>query len=439
MSQSYRDLLHDNESAQAGVFRLFNNTWNIGSLVNGSDFTLRISFDNDAFYTDAGSGLLRNIEFAWNFPVTAENHVLAYPEVIVGASPWSDGGSTELTGRITALENLDVSFDLATGTGNGTASPGSNLTFDIWLTDAASGGSRTITTELMVWLSSDGFTPAGSVVSRYEDGAFSGDVWRQDGFSAAEGVEWRYIALTLDTPTLDGTLDLDRLLRHLVDTGLVDRDDFVLGYELGAEVAAGNGGFTLNSLSHDAGFHAITERADRITGTGQDDLIDGRSGSDVIRGRAGDDILYGRNGYDRLFGGSGNDRLYGESGNDELRGATGRDILGGGRGADDFVFASAAEIGGTPTNRSRDRITDFSQGDGDRIDLGRIDADATRSGNQDFTWLGTAGFTGAGAELRTEFWGDRTMVLGDTDGDWTADFTLELKGTVTLGVDDFLL
>ena len=63
---------------------------------------------------------------------------------------------------------------------------------------------------------------------------------------------------------------------------------------------------------------------------------------------------------DLLFGDGGGDALYGNAGNDTLDGGAGADTLTGGAGADTFVFAAA---------HGADTITDFTPGEGDRIDL----------------------------------------------------------------------
>lgn len=73
--------------------------------------------------------------------------------------------------------------------------------------------------------------------------------------------------------------------------------------------------------------------------------------------------LVGNDGANRLKGFAGADILKGGAGNDTLYGGDGRDTLTGGTGKDSFVFDTA------PT--SRDTITDFSQAEGDKIQLSK--------------------------------------------------------------------
>jgi serralysin len=95
------------------------------------------------------------------------------------------------------------------------------------------------------------------------------------------------------------------------------------------------------------------------------------------------------------------------------------------------VFTAAEQS--SPDNA--DRIRDFAPGE-DRIDLSRIETDAN---NDSFTFVGGAEFTETAGELRVERSGGSTLVLGDTDGDGTADFALRLNGNVALTADDILL
>ena len=84
-------------------------------------------------------------------------------------------------------------------------------------------------------------------------------------------------------------------------------------------------------------------------------------------GNALDNLINGNGATNELRGEAGNDSLDGKAGNDLLDGGTGRDQLTGGSGADRFRFATAGGFG----TAQADRITDFSRGEGDRIELSR--------------------------------------------------------------------
>jgi serralysin len=147
---------------------------------------------------------------------------------------------------------------------------------------------------------------------------------------------------------------------------------------------------------------------ERAIGGGGDDAIGGNAADNILRGGSGDDVLTGRTGYDRLFGDSG---------------------------ADLFVYRAVSNS----TAGATDVIRDFARGEGDRIDLARIDADAGRDGDQAFAFVGSAAFSGAAGELRVVRDGSDVMVRGDTDGDGTADLIIRVADADGLRADDFLL
>ena len=174
---------------------------------------------------------------------------------------------------------------------------------------------------------------------------------------------------------------------------------------------------------------------ENVTGTnyGHDDIT-GSSAANLLKGLGGNDILEGLGGHDDLYGGAGNDDLYGGSGNDILGGNSGSDYLHGGTGTDTFDFNS---INDTVTGSSRDVIADFHRSEFDVIDLQTIDANELRSGNQAFTFIGGAAFSGAAGELRLS--SSSGILGGDTDGDGRSDFHIDMNGLKKMYADDFFL
>ena len=161
------------------------------------------------------------------------------------------------------------------------------------------------------------------------------------------------------------------------------------------------------------------------TGNGLDNDIRGGSGADTLSGLGGNDDLDGGTGNDTLLGGDGDDHLYGNAGADDLT---------GGNGADTFAISSFQ----TGLGASADRILDFTQGS-DLIDVSGMDANLLSAGNQAFTFIGTAAFSGSGSELRYYFDGTDTWVQGDINNDGNADFEIFVSGPVTLVATDFVL
>jgi len=148
-----------------------------------------------------------------------------------------------------------------------------------------------------------------------------------------------------------------------------------------------------------------------------DDELFGTSGADSISALGGNDVLYGFAGGDSLNGGAGNDLIVGGGG---------RDFLTGGAGADLFVIESFTDSRGS----SRDKILDFTQG-ADKVDLS-----AVSMGNLNF--IGTAGFSGNGDELRFTKTLTSTFIEADFDGDLVPDLQIELVGPMNLTASDFV-
>jgi Ca2+-binding RTX toxin-like protein len=156
---------------------------------------------------------------------------------------------------------------------------------------------------------------------------------------------------------------------------------------------------------------------ENVTGSGYADLLWGDDSVNELRGVGGNDTLKGFGGADSLIGGTGSDTLEGMNGSDTLRGDNGHDSLNGGAGHDDlyggsggdsFVWWATSETGATPG--SADVIHDFNRPQGDVIDLSAIDADMYAAGNQAFTFIGTAAFSGTPGEVRYYHSGGNTYI-----------------------------
>jgi Ca2+-binding RTX toxin-like protein len=174
------------------------------------------------------------------------------------------------------------------------------------------------------------------------------------------------------------------------------------------------------------GLDGVFEFENVLGGVGND-KFSGTIGANRMDGAGGSDQLNGLGGADTLIGGGGNDNLQGGNGNDIIVGGAGRDIMVGGNNNDTFVFETAGDsaVGG-----QRDRINDFGQGT-DLIDLTAI---------ADFNLIGTAAFSGTGAELRSyQVTGaGQTILEGDANGDGGADFQIAFVGLLNFTTSDFV-
>ena len=148
-----------------------------------------------------------------------------------------------------------------------------------------------------------------------------------------------------------------------------DGNDTIAG---GAGVSYLRGGNGDDSIVGGSGF-------DDINGNKGNDTIDGGSGgSDWLVGGQGDDLitahhmgnlLYGNLGNDTLISGDGVDIVRGGQGDDSIVGGAGNDFISGDRGNDTESGGAGADIFHGSQDAGIDRVLDFHQAEGDRVQL----------------------------------------------------------------------
>ena len=264
--------------------------------------------------------------------------------------------------------------------------------------------------------------------------------------------------------------------------GTANNDTFTVSGGSNGIIFRGAGGF--DTLNGGNGNDLLDGGAgdDSLVGGSGNDTLDGGTGNDVLIGGAGDDAYVvdslsdvvteaAGGGTDTLFssisitlgaeieklvltgsglisgtgnglanemignivantmtGGAGNDTLLGAGGNDTLIGGAGKDQMTGGSGLDSMVLSSLADSG--VTFATRDVINTFAHGD--KIDLSAIDARTNVAGDQAFTFIGAAAFSGVSGQLRFDMTNISVTgvkaytVFGDVNGDRVADFSLQI-------------
>ncbi|WP_158589871.1 calcium-binding protein [Gemmobacter lutimaris] len=238
-----------------------------------------------------------------------------------------------------------------------------------------------------------------------------------DTLFGGAGVDGLYGADGADQ--LFGGEDNDRLFGGAGDDTLDGGD----GLDFADYRPAANSGITVDLSITGAQAISASEGFDTLVNV---ENLSGSGFGDTLTGNADDNVIYGIEGNDTISGGGGVDRLIG---------GLGQDTLTGGAGADVFFFTRAAD---SDLISGRDTITDFVSGT-DRINLGHMDADSGTAGDQEFTFLGTAAFTGVAGQLRLAVSGANSFLLGDTDGDGNADLNVALLGVTSVVVGDFIL
>jgi Ca2+-binding RTX toxin-like protein len=171
--------------------------------------------------------------------------------------------------------------------------------------------------------------------------------------------------------------------------------------------------------------HILSRHVENLTLEGNAIYGSGNELNNTIIGNDDRNILTGHAGNDRLRGMNGKDALSGGIGKDAIEGGLGADVLSGGADADTFLWRDIAEIG--LSTGTADIVKDFSRSAEDVLNLRLIDADSTRSGNQNFDFIGTGAFTDAG-QIRYSPVGKYTWLLLNTDGDSSPDAMLRLLG-----------
>ena len=180
------------------------------------------------------------------------------------------------------------------------------------------------------------------------------------------------------------------------------------------------------SQASDGEFDYSIILSDNLVGTGQQLTVTGgglgATETMVVNGSAE------TSGTLRLIGGAAADTLTGGGGADNIFGGLSADVLRGNGGADVFRYTNVNQS----APGGHDTIMDFTH-NLDKLNLSGIDADPFAAGDQAFSFLGSAAFSGSGAasagQLRafqanaaTNLW----QVEGDINGDGIADFVLQL-------------
>lgn len=213
------------------------------------------------------------------------------------------------------------------------------------------------------------------------------------------------------------------------------------------------------------------DQNDHIVGGHQGDSILGGDGDDLLTGGAGNDTLVAGGGTDTLLGGAGNDVLSADSGAVTINAGDGDDVINafshvdgssilakdgddtinlnfsdqtvtGGGGADainaaeGFTYQYNYLKASDSTLDAMDTLSHLSASD--VINLSKIDADTTTSGNQAFHIV--SDFSGHAGELVLVYdhLRDLTTIEGDVNGDGVADLAIVTSGDQT-GYDNFVL
>ena len=274
-------------------------------------------------------------------------------------------------------------------------------------------------TQANIWVDSDAHN-VQVIGGRYVDSGSATDVVHSDGGDIRFSGTTIWHASTGQVQTGSGISGIDPSLVHSVAaTGT---------YSTNGEQYLG--GSTVSPPSDPTPTDKI------LMGTNAGDTLSpGTADHWKVSGLGGDDKITTLGGNDTIDGGTGRDTVNAGNGNDFIIGGGGADKLTGSAGNDTFVFKAVADS----AKGASDVITDFTHG-ADKMDLSAIDANTKLTGNNAFSFLNEAAFTGHAGELRVDHSDPaKTVALGDVNGDKVGDFSIILTGHIDLTGTDFFL
>lgn len=226
----------DNAAHRTPSGTLLNNTWNKRSAGAGPWRQCLQSRQREG-RTEYG--------WSWNWP--SRDGIYAYPEIHVGASPWSDKPSNDprFPRRIADTRTLTIDFDTESQ-----FQGKKNLAVEFWFTDAALVPGQfnpgAIKAELMIWSeASNGLIPEKDKPTATVE--IDGAKWvvyvkkNWGDVSGGSNAKWTFITYHALAPSPSARYDARKFFQDAIDRGLIAERNFITGVELGNELISGSG------------------------------------------------------------------------------------------------------------------------------------------------------------------------------------------------------
>ena len=206
-----------------------NGAYNIGNMVNGTNFAVSLTLDPATFPN--------GVDFSWSFPVQSYWNwvVQAMPNVKYNAH---DASGNQTFTQLANFTNLTANYAVQIS-GNTTQT---DVAFDLYFYASPAYGTPVAEVEVLVHSPWTGF---GS------NEPFSVTV---PGLTNAKVdlLKGGYPLILVSTPTdvLSDSISLSGVLKTLVWNGLLSAQDYMGGADFGSEVAGGTGGLDIKNLSY---------------------------------------------------------------------------------------------------------------------------------------------------------------------------------------------
>ena len=211
-------------------YYLFNNLWGADT-GSGSQCTWSAASEK--------SPMAWGTQWNWDGP---EHTIKSYAAMVWG---WHWGWKVSNCGlpvQLSSLKSLCSTWEFEL---THTIPGGTNVTYDIWLSDNPQADNENPTGEVMVWLYKIGeITPIGSEVDRVMIEGVQWRLWK--GAHPVSG--WPVYSFIREENTNRQTLDLVHFFQHLAAFGL-SQSNYLLGVQAGPEIFTGKG--SLDTLYYD--------------------------------------------------------------------------------------------------------------------------------------------------------------------------------------------
>ncbi len=203
----------------AGEYLLINNVWGKKGITN---------YHQKIFAKNRGKHLIMGWE--WDWPHSPD--VLAYPSVIYGQNPWMVSSTTPLLPVKAGDKQVVVSCKIKM-----LLKGEYNLAIDLWLSRSEHPGENEIVHEIMIWLSSSGFNPSGTMVDQVTIAGKKYALWNNKN----QGTGWDYIVFVSQDDQLRARLNMNDFLQFLYERKMVKEGLYLSSVELGNEISGGTG------------------------------------------------------------------------------------------------------------------------------------------------------------------------------------------------------
>lgn len=194
-------------------------------------------------------------DYGWRWQWPTRDGLYAYPEILVGRSPWTGTPTNDprFPRTVADTPSLLIEYDVES------SSEGKkNLAIEFWFTDAAiAAGTPDITAikaELMIWSDySAGMLSAADkpvAVIKIDDQEWAVYVKRSWGdISGNAANKWDLITYIAVTPTVATKYDARKFFQDALDRGLILSSYVIAGVELGNEISSGSGSTWVKKFS----------------------------------------------------------------------------------------------------------------------------------------------------------------------------------------------